>query len=188
MNSRPPPFERHDPAAYRSTLAYRLPDELPRDLSAVGVDAPLMLDTTVYIDAQKAKLPTDLAVRLAGADIRHSAVALGEIAAAIGLLNPGHPGTPAVSQVLRDTLRKADPTRIIAPSPETWLEASLMAGILAHTQHLSKDSRRKLLNDALVFLTAGEAQAVLVSRNGKDLDLLLRLRPDVSVLVYDQRS
>ena len=147
-----------------------------------------MLDTTVYIDAQKAKLPTDLAIRLAGADIIHSAVALGELAAGIGLLDPGHPGTPNVRRVLTETLRKADPTRTVAPSSEAWLEASLIAGILARTQQLSKESRRKLLNDALVFLTAGEAQAVLVSRNSKDIDLLLRFRPDVQVLAYDQHG
>lgn len=60
-----------------------------------------------------------------------------------------------------------------------------MAGILARTQGLARDDRRKLLNDALILLTAAEAQAVLVSRNLKDMDLLLRLRPDVQVLLYD---
>jgi predicted nucleic acid-binding protein len=122
---------------------------------------------------------------LAGAQIVHCAVALGEIAAGIGLLDPGHPGTPKVSRILSETLRRADPTRIVAPSSDAWLEASLIAGVLARTQHLPKDSRRKLLNDALVFLTAAESQAVLVSRNGKDVDLLLRLRPDVPVFLYD---
>jgi hypothetical protein len=43
-----------------------------------------------------------------------------------------------------------------------------------------------LLNDALIFLSADEADAVLVSRNVKDMDLLLQLRPNVRVLLYDQ--
>jgi predicted nucleic acid-binding protein len=188
LNSDPPPFERHDPAAYGTTLAYRSRDQLPRDLAAIPPDVPLMLDTTVYIDAQKAKLPRDLAVGLVGAEIIHSAVALGEIAAGIGLRDPGHPGTPKVSRALREILRKVDPARIVAPSADAWLEASLMAGILARTQNLSKDSRRKLLNDALILLTAAEAHAVLVSRNVKDVDLLLRLRPDAPVHVYDQTT
>jgi predicted nucleic acid-binding protein len=161
---------------------------LPYDLASVARDAVLMLDTTVYIDAQKAKLPHDLAARIATAEILHSAVALGEIAASLGLLDPAHPGTPAVTRVLLETLARADPARTAPPSTEAWLEASVMAGILARTQHLAKESRRKLLNDALVFVSAGEAGAVLVSRNAKDMDLLLQLSPDVSVLLYDQRA
>lgn len=147
-----------------------------------------MLDTTVYVDAQKAKLPRDLAARIATAEILHSAVALGEIAASLGLLDPAHPGTAGVTRVLLETLGKADPARTAPPSTEAWLEASMMSGILARTQYLPKESRRKLLNDALVFLTAGEAGAVLVSRNARDTDLLLQLRPAVSVLLYDQRA
>jgi predicted nucleic acid-binding protein len=147
-----------------------------------------MLDTTVYIDAQKAKLPQELAARLATAEIVHSAVALGEIAANLGLLDPAHTGTPGVSQVMRETLARAAPERTISPSTEAWLEASVLAGILARTQRFPKEDRRKLLNDALIFLSAHEAGAVLVSRNLKDMDLLLRLRPDVPVLLYDQAS
>ncbi|HEY2658243.1 MAG TPA: hypothetical protein VGI79_00870 [Caulobacteraceae bacterium] len=185
MSSEPPPFERHDPNRYTATLAYRPRDQLPRDLTALATDAVLMLDTTVYIDAQKAKLPIDLAARLAGAEILHCAIALGEIAAGLGLLDPKHPGTPAIRKVLLETLAKADPARSVAPSADAWLEASTMAGTLARTQGLPKHDRRKLLNDALLFLTAGETQAVLVSRNSNEMDLLLRLRPDVQVLLYD---
>ncbi len=148
-------------------------------------EAPLMPDAIVYIDAQKGKLPPDLAARIAGAEIRHSAVALGEIAAGLGLLDPGHPGTPAVVRALRETLEHADPLRTCAPSAEAWLEASLLAGILGRTQGLPKADRRKLLNDALIFLSAGEADAVLVSRNVRDIDLLLQLKPNVRVLLYE---
>jgi hypothetical protein len=57
---------------------------------------------------------------------------------------------------------------------------------LARTQGFPKHDRRKLLNDALIFLSAHEADAVLVSRNVRDIDLLLQIRPDVRVLLYDQ--
>lgn len=171
-----------------TTLAYRLRAQLPYDIASLPPELGLMLDTTVYIDAQKAKLPNDLAARIASAEIIHSAVALGEITANLGLLDPAHPGTPGVSRALFETLDKADPARTVAPSTDAWLEASLLAGILARTQHLLKDGRRKLLNDALVFLSAGETGTVLVSRNSKDMDLLLQLRPDVRVLLYDQVS
>lgn len=188
MSSNRPPYQRHDPARYRTTLAHRPRDQLPRELTAIAADVVLMLDTTVYIDAQKGTLPTDLLARLAGAEIRHCAVALGEIAASLGLLDPGHPGTPRVRQILLKTLAKADPARIVAPSSDAWLEATTMAGILARTQGLAKHDRRKLLNDALLFLAAAETQSVLVSRNSNDMDLLWRLRPDVQVLLYELRE
>jgi hypothetical protein len=41
-----------------------------------------------------------------------------------------------------------------------------------------------LLNDALIFLCAGEHGAVLVSGNVADIDVLLRFRPEVRVLLY----
>jgi predicted nucleic acid-binding protein len=147
-----------------------------------------MLDTTVYIDAQRGKLPDDLAARIGSAHIRHSAVALGEIAANIGLLHPAHPGTAMVNGIVRNILTNADTIRTTAPSSEAWLEASVLAGILARTQGFDKADRRKLLNDALIFLSAAEEDAILISRNVKDMDLLLQLRPDVQVVLYTQRA
>jgi predicted nucleic acid-binding protein len=186
LSSDEAPFRRIDPARHKATLAYRSRDQLPFDIDALQLDAVLMLDPTVYIDAQKAKLPPGLAARIAGQEIVHSSVALGEIAASIGLLDPAHPGTPEVVRVLSETLDKADQDRTVAPSAAAWLEASVMAGVLARTQHLGKEARRKLLNDALVLLSAAESGAILVSRNVKDIDLLLQLRPGVQVLLYDQ--
>jgi len=155
-------------------------------LDTIAADAILMLDTTVYIDAQKARLPQALSARMAGGKILHSAVALGDIAANLGLLDPAHIGTAGVAQALRETLGRADMKRTVSPSTEAWLEASVLAGILARTQGFPKHDRRKLLNDALIFLSAHEADAVLVSRNVRDIDLLLQIRPDVRVLLYDQ--
>jgi predicted nucleic acid-binding protein len=188
LSSEPRPFERHDPGRYLGTLAYRERSELPWNANAVPVEALLMLDTTVYIDAQKGKLPQELAARIATAEILHSAVALGEIAANLGLLDPNHVGTAKVSQVMQETLAHADTNRTVAPSSDAWLEASVLAGILARTQGLPKEARRKLLNDALIFLSAHEVGAVLVSRNVKDMDLLLQLRPEGQVLLYDQTA
>jgi len=187
LSSEPRPFERHDPARYTRSLAYRPRDELPFDVGAAPAHPVLMLDATVYIDAQKAGLPLALAARIAGAEIRHSAVALGEIAADIGLLHPSRPGTAAILEVLSQTLGRTDPDATHSPSSDAWLEASLMAGILARTQGLPKPDRRKLLNDALIFLSAAEAGATLVSRNVRDMDLLLQLKPQVQVLLYDRQ-
>ncbi|HEY3846268.1 MAG TPA: hypothetical protein VGL95_04060 [Acetobacteraceae bacterium] len=75
----------------------------------------------------------------------------------------------------------------------------MLAGILARTQfglaqprttlgpgaaEQQRESRRRLLNDVLIFLCAGEHRAILVSGNIADIDVLLRFRPDVQVLLY----
>ena len=61
-----------------------------------------------------------------------------------------------------------------------------MAGILARTQAIPKQDRRKFLNDALLFLLAADTGSVMVSRNSRDLDLLLQLKPRVRVLLYEK--
>ncbi len=146
-----------------------------------------MLDATVYIDSHKAgHLPPDLRARIAMAPIVHSAVVVGELAAGVAILDPGHPATPRVRTEIEATLRQMPSERILAPSADAWAEASVIAGVLARTQSMGQPARRKLLNDALLFLGASEAGAVLVSRNKSDVDLLLRFRPDVAVLLYDR--
>jgi len=182
----PPPFKRHDPTAWTRTLAYRDRAVLPYDGAAYPIAATLMLDATVYIDAQRpGRLPAEIAARIATAPLLHSAVALAELAADLGMLDPGHPNTPVVRTAIEATLHRIAPERVVAPSAEAWAEGAVIAGTLARTQALARGDRRKLLNDALIFLTAWEANAVLISRNKNDIDLLLRFRPDVQVLLYD---
>ena len=61
-----------------------------------------------------------------------------------------------------------------------------MAGILSRA--IPRQDRRRFLNDTLLFLQAGDASAVLISRNSRDLDLLLQMKPQVGVLLYDKRE
>jgi hypothetical protein len=81
---------------------------------------------------------------------------------------------------------RINPSRIITPSYQVWLEAAVMAGILARTQAIPKQDRRRFLNDTLLFLQAAETGAVMVSRNSRDIDLLLQLKPQAGVLLYDR--
>jgi hypothetical protein len=66
------------------------------------------------------------------------------------------------------------------------LEAAVRAGILARIQAIPKQERRKFLNDTLLFLQAADTGSVMVSRNSRDLDLLLQLKPQTRVLLYDK--
>jgi hypothetical protein len=61
-----------------------------------------------------------------------------------------------------------------------------MAGILVRTQAIPKQDRRKFLNDTLLFLQAADAGAVMISRNCRDFDLLLQMKPQVAVLLYNR--
>jgi hypothetical protein len=181
-------LSRHDPAAWTRTLRYRARHELPFDAAAAAPESPLLLDTTVYVDQLKGHLPADIIALIAARVILHGAPVLAELAVIIGILDPRDQRTPTTLEPILSTLRHIPGQRIIAPSDEMWLEGAVLAGILARTQGLPKADRRKFLNDALMFLMAAQADAVLVSRNCHDLDLLLQIKPDVGVLLYERRA
>jgi len=78
------------------------------------------------------------------------------------------------------------PRRIVAPYAATWTEATLISGILAHVPSFHREDYRALLHDALMLPTMIGARAVLISRNTRHMDMLLRLRPDPRILLYDR--
>ena len=75
-----------------------------------------------------------------------------------------------------EMLTRSNPSRIIAPSYEGWFEASGIAGILARTQAIPKQDRRKFLNDTLLFLQAADTGSVMISRNSRDLDFIVAIK------------
>ena len=99
---------------------------------------------------------------------------------------PAHPRTARHRAPLIEILSRIAPTRIVAPSANAWTEAAVVAGILARTQGYAREARRAVLHDAMMVLTAVEARAVLVSRNVRDMDLLLQFSPHAKVLLYDR--
>jgi predicted nucleic acid-binding protein len=146
-----------------------------------------MLDTTVYLDALKAPgLPTAIATLVARNVVLHSSIACAELAVSVGHLDPAHPQTDRHRAPLIDILSRMAPTRIVAPSADAWTEAAIVAGILARIQGYAREARRAVLHDAMMLLTAVEAGSVLISRNVRDMDLLLRFWPDARVLLYDR--
>jgi hypothetical protein len=152
----------------------------------VPAGVSLLFDATVYIDQLKGQLPTSIVNLMASRIILHGAPALAELAVTIGALDPADRRTQATLIPIVETLARINPSRIIAPSYEVWLEAAVMAGILARTQAIPKQERRKFLNDTLLFLQAADTGSVMVSRNFRDLDLLLQSKPQTRVLLYDK--
>jgi len=177
---------RTDPGRWSRPLAHRPRADLPFDPLRVPAEVSLLFDATVYIDQLKGQLPASIVNLMASRTILHGAPALAELAVTIGVLDPADRRTPATLAPIVEMLTRINPSRIIAPSYEVWLEAAVMAGILARTQNIPKQDRRKFLNDTLLFLQAAETGSVMVSRNSRDLDLLLQLKPRAAVLLYDQ--
>jgi len=177
---------RTDPGRWSRPLAHRPRADLSFDPLRVPAEVSLLFDATVYIDQLKGQLPASIVNLMASRTILHGAPALAELAVTIGVLDPADRRTPATLAPIVEMLTRINPSRIIAPSYEVWLEAAVMAGILARTQNIPKQDRRKFLNDTLLFLQAAETGSVMVSRNSRDLDLLLQLKPRAAVLLYDQ--
>ena len=177
---------RHDPARWSQPLAHRPKADLPFDPLQVPAGVSLLFDATVYIDQLKGQLPTSIINLMASRTILHGAPALAELSVTIGALDPVDRRTHATLIPIVEMLTRINPLRIIAPSYEVWLEASVIAGILARTQAIPKQDRRKFLNDTLLFLQAADSGSVMVSRNSRDLDLLLQLKPQAGVLLYDK--
>ncbi len=177
---------RHDPGRWSRTLAHRPKADLPFDPFQVPSQATLLFDATVYIDQLKGELPRPIIDLMAARTILHGAPALAELAVSIGALAPADRRTQAALTPIVETLTRINPAHIVAPNYEIWLEAAVMAGILARTQGIPKQERRKFLNDTLLFLLAADTGAVMISRNYRDLDLLLQMKPQVGILLYDK--
>jgi hypothetical protein len=177
---------RHDPGRWPRALSHRPKTDLPFDPLQVPARAPLLFDATVYIDQLKGQLPRSIVNLIASRTILHGAPALAELAVTIGALNPTDHRTQATLVPIIETLTRINPSRIIAPSSEVWLEAAIMAGILARTQAIPKQDRRGFLNDSLLFLQAVDTGSIMISRNSRDFDLLLQLKPRARVLFYDK--
>lgn len=158
-----------------------------------------MLDTDFYILRLQNKLPAEVLAFVEERTILHCAVALAELSISASILDPGHPETERNRGPVLRLLETISLSDCRSPGLGAWAEAGMLSGILARTQlDLAKPKkdlppaeeccqrgrRRELLNDVLLFLTARENGAVLVSSNAADMDLLLRFRPDAKVLLY----
>jgi predicted nucleic acid-binding protein len=95
-------------------------------------------------------------------------------------------GTPrAVEQIVASIERRPD-HRILNPDAEIWREAGILAGLVARLQHYGKSERRRVLNDALIYLSAARNGCAVLTRNVDDFDFLMQLAPFGRVVFYEQ--
>ncbi len=57
--------------------------------------------------------------------------------------------------------------------------------MVARLQKYGKADQRRVLNDALILLSAARAGLAVLTRNIRDYDLLLQLAPEVRAVFYD---
>lgn len=176
-------MKRLKPSERRTRLQYRERSELSFIADAHTIPK-LLLDTTVYIDELQGKLPKDVELALRSGSLWHSSVTEAELSALVGLLNPDHRDTAqAIRQVLA-SIEHRPSYRIVTPDRDVWRDAGILAGLLARLQQYGKSEQRKILNDALIFMSAAKAGLTVLTRNVSDFDLLMQLFPSGKVLFY----
>jgi predicted nucleic acid-binding protein len=146
--------------------------------------AKLLYDTTVYIDILQNRFPRAGDSMLRATEAWHSPVTESELASACGLLDPAHPGTRQIILQIAALVARRPAYRTITPDSDIWREAGILSGTLARLQGTSKDQRRRILNDALLFASARKHGCAVLTRNLADFDLLQQLDPSGRVLFY----
>jgi len=165
----------------------RRPDaELPWANAEPSVGAPLLLDTTVYLDVLQGRTPEEADRLLRDRICNHSAVCLAELTYAFGRLDPKHPGTKSALNILRETMENVPAHRLHAVDSDVWGAAGMLAGALFRLSGLGSGQghERKFLNDALLYLQARKLGCVVLTGNIRDFDFLNQLMPSGRLLLY----
>jgi predicted nucleic acid-binding protein len=144
----------------------------------------LLYDTAVYIDVLRDQFPVTGQLMLRAVEAWHSPVTEAELISAVGLLEPQNPSTRSIINKIAAVIDQRPAQRTIVPDVVVWREASILSGILARLQGFDKVQRRRLMNDALLFVTARRHGCTLLTRNLSDFDLMLQLEPAGRVLFY----
>jgi predicted nucleic acid-binding protein len=179
-------LRRLKPEKKTGTLARRGDEELTFADQRVFAGPPLLIDTTVYIDALQDRLPQEVSDLLCVRQVNHSSVAIAELAHVLGRLDPAHPNTAATTKAVQKAIAIVPAHRLQAPSVQTMAEAGILTGMLARLRGLPKTDKQLLFNDAMLFLQALEQGCHLLTRNIGDMDFLQQLQPMGRVLFYRQ--
>ena len=145
---------------------------------------PVLLDSTVYIDQLQGRFPSAFDQKLRTASVWHSTITECELASLVGLLKPAHPGTAQIVETILTSIKQRQSHRILNPDRDTWHKAGILSGTLARLQQYGKADQRRVLNDALILLSAAKAGLTVLTRNSTDYDLLMQLAPNTKAVFY----
>lgn len=180
-------MRRLKPEKHREGLAYRDRVALPFLAAVAPPYPPLLLDTTVYIDAFQDTLSEDAALVLRAGTLWHSTVTEAELAFAAVRLDPKRDEREHAVARIAASLEMRPVHRMLAPDREVWREAGILAGLLSRLQGYGKNEQHKALHDALIYLSAAKHGCAVLTRNTRDFDLLLQLAPWGRALFYDRK-
>jgi len=178
--------ELFDPALWTRQLTRRSDSDLPFDPALLADGAAILSDSCFYIDAVKGLVPPSLAalVETPMRRLLHSTVCRAELAAGAAKLPVADPRTPGSRACNASILARMPAENLVQPSAAAWEGAGALAGPLARTQGLANGAHLTLLLDAAILLSALERNAVVITANVGDFDLLTQLRPDAQLLFY----
>ena len=168
----------------RGALKARPETELRWVNSEAKAGPPLLIDTTVYLDALQGRTPAAVDDLLRYRSIFHSAVCLAELTHAFGRLDPAHSGTRKVLAALSGAIEDIPRHRLFAPDTDLWGKAGMLAGKALRMGRIPPGQGRRLLNDSLIYLQARKVGAAVLTRNVRDFDLLQQLVPSGAVVFY----
>ena len=181
-------LRRLKPERISAALERRCDEDLPFVRQPLAAGAPLLFDTTVYIDVLQDRVPDEVADLIRVRQCNHSSVAVAEFAYMFGRLDPRHTDTAHAWASARQAIDDIPAHRLSAPSIRAAIEASILGGIVARVRGLPRSSKQPLLNDAALLFQAHEEGCCLLSRNIVDLDFLLQVFPAGRVLLYRQTA
>ncbi|EIM31130.1 type II toxin-antitoxin system VapC family toxin [Microvirga lotononidis] len=134
-----------------------------------------MPDTNVYINPSAGRLPPAAQSLLLNGLLWHSSICLGEVAIGVGNYNPASPDWDASRRQYAGLIASIPETRIRKPDEQTWIEAGLIAGILARTQGYQPHQRKECLNDALIYLSAAKEGIPVLTSNRDEFDVIQQI-------------
>jgi predicted nucleic acid-binding protein len=171
----------------RGSLKARPASELRWAGGEAKAGLPLLIDTTVYLDALQGRTPATVDDLLRYRSIFHSAVCLAELTHAFGRLDPAHSGTRKALAALAGAIDDIPRHRLFAPDTDLWGKAGMLAGKALRLGRIPRGQgqERKLLNDSLIHLQARKVGAAILTRNVHDFDLLEQLVPSAAVIFYE---
>jgi hypothetical protein len=102
----------------------------------------------------------------------------------VGVLHPSDPRTAGVIAEIGKQIKAMPRHRIFTPDSETLGRGALLSGILCRRQGYTKDSKRRALQDCVLFLQAQKLGLVALTANVNDFDLLLQLLPTGRAVFY----
>jgi predicted nucleic acid-binding protein len=173
----------------RGALKARLEAQLRWAEAETKAGLPLLIDTTVYLDALQGRTSAAVDDLLRYRSIFHSAVCLAELTHAFGRLDPARAATKKALAALAGAIDDIPRHRLFAPDTDLWGKAGMLAGKALRLGRIppGQGQERKLLNDSLIYLQARKVGAAVLTRNLRDFDLLELLVPSGTVIFYRRK-